>query len=159
MLRSLAQAKDELTDVAPLIEGAIRNALQRYTTEHAAQRRDYSPRSQASIIHDLMVTETKKALGDQKGVVCMTARGAFVVIVRQTYIIKLKKLGYRLRTSNIPTQTSMAFINQQPLQLTFANVPAETHLVFGYKPKAAELLSAPIWVTCPMGSGVCWSWQ
>lgn len=159
MLRSLPQSQQDLAKEAPLIEGAIRAALQRFTDEHAALRRDYSARSQASIVHDLMIAETRKALDGRPGVRCMITKGTFVVVVRQTYVIKLKKLGDRLRSCNIRTQALLDFIYQRPMQLTLAEVPAETHLIIGYKPTQTELLSATIWVTCPLGSGVRWSWK
>jgi hypothetical protein len=158
MLRTREQAQAELGDVAPLLEGAIRTALERYPAEHATQRRDYSRRSQSSLIHDLMVAETKKQMEGRSGVVCMTTKGTFVVVVRQTYIIKLKKMGSGLQTSNIRTQALLSFMNQKPMQLTLAAVPAETHLIFGYQPRGTELLSSSVWAICPMGKRVRWSW-
>jgi hypothetical protein len=158
MLRSLEQSKQDLAHVAPLLEGAIRSALKRFVTEHKTSRHVYSRRSEASIIHDLMVAEARLALEGLPGVACQVTKGSFVVIVNQVYVIKLKKMDAGLRTSNIPTQTSLAFVNQKPMQLTLPHVPSETHVVFGYQLPGPELMNALVWATCPMGAGLKWSW-
>ena len=159
MIRTRDQAQNDLADVAPLLDGAIRAALQRFTDEHKPQRHYYSPRTQASVIHDLMVQEARRAVAGVAGVKCMVIKGGFVLLVRQTYVIKLKKMDGRLRTKNVPTQTVIDFNNQKPLQMDLPDVPPETHLVFGYVPHGAELLKSAVWVTCPKGRRHRWVWM
>jgi len=158
-LPSPESVMEDLREVTPLLGGAIRAALDQFEREHTSHRHYYTPRTQASVIHDLMAATATRALDTVPDAKCLTVNGGFVIIIGQKYIIKLKKMDRRLRTRNIPTQTVMDFRCQRPMQLHLPHVPKETHLFCGYIPLDAELRHSPLWATCPIGENIRWAWE
>lgn len=156
------QAQEHLNSYVEAFERCVRGALDEFTTEYGPLRHKLSKRSQASIIHDLMVANFRAEFGtarDSVGPVAVHHKNnlSLVVVENGRYKIKLKKLDERLLAKNIPTQAALRFVWQQ---LAFKQVEPPTHLHIGYQVvDEASLTSSKVWVTCPAGNQVGWSWE
>lgn len=118
----------------------------------------WRPGSQANVLRDYIVRNIKREFPDGiDGIRHQEKRGLFLLCVRDAYILRFKKLGRGRRTMNHPTQLSLDFLLQQPLQL-FPNLAPALHLNVGYHP-GATLASSTVWITCPNGEALEWDWQ
>lgn len=158
----LDEAKADLGALSARFESCIRGALNDYTTLYAALRHKHSKRTQASIIHDLMVARFTEEFGEaERGVasdVAVHSKGNLRLIIAADgkYKIKMKKLDGNLAAKNIPTQAAIRFVQQ----LSFAQVPAPTNLFIGYQvANDAELAASKVWITCPAGNDIGWEWE
>lgn len=159
----LNEAKADLGALSARFEQCVRGALSDYTNQYAALRYRHSKRTQASIIHDLMVARfTDEFGGAERGVaneVALHSKGNLRLIVAGggKYKIKMKKLDRNLAAKNIPTQAALRFVWQQ---LSFIQVPSPTNLFIGYQvANDAELTASKVWITCPAGNVVGWDWE
>lgn len=159
----LEEAKTDLGALSARFEACVRGALDDYTTQYAALRYKHSKRTQASIIHDLMVARFSEEFGAaERGVandVAVHSKGNLRLIVAAggKYKIKMKKLDSKLAAKNIPTQAALRFVWQQ---LSFVHVPNPTNLFVGYQvANDAELTASKVWITCPAGNVVGWEWE
>lgn len=158
MIRSLDEAVSELApEYFPRIASAIRGALSEFISDHAHLRYRYTQRTEASIIHDLMVAHLRQELDGLPGVSFLLRRNLFIVGIAGRWIFRAKRLDRVLRSKNIPTQQVLNFLGQVQLEIPGAESP--TNLQIGYQREGAELATAPLWVTCPQGSQLVWSWQ
>jgi hypothetical protein len=120
----------------------ISNALQMYDDDYTTLRFKHSPRTHASVIHDLMVDNIKKRFANDHKVNCFYKKGLFHLLVDNgDIVIRFKKLDRNLRTHNIPTQQSFNFTHQ----MSMFNPPA-TNLNAGYQTVG---LKHRILITCP----------
>jgi hypothetical protein len=153
MIRSLTDAQTDLAPYLERIRACMYAGLKEFIEEYRELRAKLGKRSEASILHDLIRShlETEFPDGNSDGVMTMMAKGnLFVILIGAKYKIRVKKLRYGLKTSNVPTQSVIDFMGQKT-QLEL--VPLETNLVVGYKPRSsAELLSSDIWIVCPNGT-------
>jgi hypothetical protein len=163
MASSLAETVADLTPaVLERAERCIRAALGEYATDYAKLRYRHSKRSEASLIHDLMVRQFEREFGnarDNSGRDGVHRRGnaRLALFMGGQYQAKLKKMDGARRTRNIPTQAALRFQWQEP-QLTFEQIPCPTNLNIGYQPPGdGTLASSKVWVTCPHGNVLAWS--
>jgi hypothetical protein len=157
MIRSRDEAQGDMALHAPRIQQAITQALAQYMKEHGGLRHGYSARTEASIIHDLMVAHLRVQLDGVPGVAFHLKRNLFLVGVDGKYTIRAKKLDKKLQPKNIPTQQVLDFLNQAQLELPGAENPTNIHV--GYQRNDdAELTKAAIWMTCTGGGVPGWSW-
>jgi hypothetical protein len=158
MVVSLDDARTDLDRYVERFLAAIRDAIAEFQRDLGPFRYRMTTRSEASLIHDLMVDRVTAAFADEPGIECSRKGNLFLVNVKNRYLIRLKKLsGRHLRTSNHVTQLSFDFLSQK--QLSLPGMPdAATHLNLGYRP-GATLSDATYWITCPDGSRLEWAWE
>ena len=128
----------------------VHSALSDFHRLHSTLRAEYSPRTEASIIHDYMVSHTKRA-----GYPWKVRRNLFLFRIGDDYLTKPKKLDKSWRPRNIPTQLVLRFDGQRALRL-FDDLDL-THLYLGYQREGAELLTSSIWLVCPDAQGIKWA--
>lgn len=155
MIRSLRQAKADLSEHQAKFYEAIAGALREFIAEYAIKRKDLSVRSERSIIHDLMVKHIKREFTGIPGIATYFKHNLFLLGVGGSYTIKLKKLNRRLRTSNATTQLVLDFLRQQ---LEIPGLEGPTCLHLGYKLHPVELTKSEIYITCPNGRRLAWDW-
>jgi len=152
MIRSFATAQSDLAHLLDRLQGCIRAALQEYASEHGSLRHKYFGTAEPSVIHSLMKWHIEAAFppGNPDGVVPITTRGnLFLVLIGSNYRVKLKKMNRGWRTSNVRTQSVIAFTEQRR-QIELIASPTNLHL--GYRPKStAEVLTSEVWIACPDG--------
>ena len=139
--------------VEPLRE-FVRQALRDFLAHHSAFRVRYSPRTQASIIHDYMVWFAKES----KQYEWRLRRNLFLFKLENDYTVKPKKiriLDGKWRVSNIRTNLVLAFEQQRPIRL-FDDLDL-THLYLGYQLDPVEVGNSTIWLVCPQGRGTKWA--
>jgi hypothetical protein len=158
MIRSRQDAERDLAERKLGLLNSIREALREYVRDHASLRHRYSKRTQASIIHDLMVSQIKATFDGKPGVAWHVKNNAFEINFDDKYKFRLKKFGPRLLTRNIPTQAVIAFEEQE--QMDLPTLPSPTNVHLGYKLNDIEIATSPIWITCPGGWRLTsWAWE
>jgi hypothetical protein len=154
--RGQEEAQADLAEHVAPIHRAISGALNEFLEKHSPLRHSYSLRSEASIIHDLMVIHLRKEFEDVPGVGLHLKQHLFLLGINGKYVIRTKKLSKRLLTRNHVTQQVLDFLHQAQLEIPGIETP--TNLNIGYQPNGAELGTAKIWMTCPNGGKVAWAW-
>ena len=158
MIRSVEEAVDDLSEqYFPRIALAIQQALSEFVSDHAHLRHRYTQRTEASIIHDLMVAHLRQELDGLPGVSFQLRRNLFLIGVEGRWVFRAKRLDRLLKSKNIPTQQVLDFLGQVQLEIPGAESP--TNLQIGYQREGAELAPSRLWVTCPVGPHLAWSWQ
>jgi hypothetical protein len=159
MAGSMKAVMGDLGPHLDTLETCVRGALADFMEHYATRRYLMTKRSEASLIHDLMLRRCDLAFGDLKenggthGVYKFGNR-RLVLFLDGQIRVKPKKLTSKLRASNIPTQAVLQFIHQDP-QTSF--VPAPTNLHVGYVVgRNAEVTAAKVWITCPSGNDIAW---
>jgi hypothetical protein len=155
---TLEQTRSDLeNELAPRLIAAIRRAVRIFLDKHGAHAADYSSRSIASLVHDYMVIEVSREFVGEPRAIVRRSRGLVTVTMLDRYVFKLKRLDRNFRTRNIPTQTTLRFLAQEPLP--FPELPATaTNLSAGYQP--GHILSeSTFWIVCQEGSALSWLWD
>jgi len=142
MLISLTELPEALRRHVTSLSECVRLALSDFVADHARLRARYSARTEASIIHDYMVSYAMDRFPWK------LKRNLFLIAIDE-YRAKLKKLDGRWRTRRVPTQLALRFENQAPLRL-FDDVDV-TNVYLGYQRDEAEILKSGIWLVCPDG--------
>jgi hypothetical protein len=113
--------------------------------------------TQANLLRDYIVEKIRAEFPDgEDGISHHNRRGLFLLNIKNRYCLRFKKLDRRLRTRNIPTQMTLDFLLQRPLEL-FPELAPVTHLNVGYKP-GVTLSESTVWITCPNGEVLAWTW-
>lgn len=164
MVKTQEQAQADLEPYKLKMWNVVQGGLRTYVQEYASVRHYHSLRTQSSIINDLMVTGAKQLFAETPGVRFHQRRNAFLIVLDNGYVIKLKKLNKQLKASNILTMAVMDFVGQGqllPTQLHLDGVPPPpTNLHLGYQLTGLALADSKIWVTCPDGAWTAaWSWE
>jgi hypothetical protein len=111
-------------------------------------------RTRAAFLHDRILVHIRRQFDGEKGVSFVRGRGGLTLLALQhRFLIRFKKLRRDLRTSNIPTQQSLAFARQQ----TLPGIPALTHLNAGYVLNRMQTNIESTHITCPNGKQVAWA--
>lgn len=157
-IRTKHDAQADLGPSVPLLVEIVRTAYSEYVRDHAQMRHEYSKRTEANIVHDLI---RAKLVAGLKGLPGWTPRmimkQLFLLEFEDKYRVKVKKLDPQLRSRNIPTQNVLDFMLQVIQPSLF---PDATALVLGYQLNAAETEVASVWITCPNGeNGRHWEWE
>jgi len=157
MTASLRQAQADLARYQARLRRCIQAAIANYQAEIGRFAYRHTKRSQASLVHDYMVDAIRAEFQDEPGITFSTRRNLFTVDFFHRYLIKLKKHDRYLRTSNIPTQLVLDWLDQKQLELP--DMPdATTKLHLGYQP-GLTLATSKVWLTCPDGSTLDWKWE
>ena len=136
----------------------VQAAIQEFIDALGDQLYFWRPGSQANVLRDYIVRNIKREFPDGvDGIRHQERRGLFLLYISDAYVLRFKKLGRGRRTMNHPTQLSLDFLLQQPLQL-FPDLAPALHLNVGYHP-GATLASSTVWITCPNGDALEWEWQ
>ena len=126
--RTQADLATYRTRLAACVQGAIADFIGRFGDELYRWR----PTSQANVLRDYIVDNVKREFPDGvDGIRHQERRGLFLLYIRDEYFLRFKKLGRGRLTMNIPTQLSLDFTSQQPLQL-FPDLAPALHLNVGY---------------------------
>ena len=157
MLVTQEEAEVELRPIQTALNDAIRRALAYFVETFKDERWYQTPRTEASLIHDLMVRFIRETLESVPGIVFRSRNGAFVIDYLGRYLIKPKKLDKRFRTRNIPTQSVMDFIRQQPELPGMPEIPTNLHI--GYRKSHIAIADSSVWVTCPNDSRLEWRYE
>jgi hypothetical protein len=142
---ALSMLKSEL----PLVYGAISGGWTAYLDQYpAAVKVVHTTRTRRSIVHDHIVDQAMQLFGGRIGVECMFVQKLFVVSFNNGIAIRFKKLDEKLRSSNIPTQQSIDFVEQSELP----EIGSAYFLQAGYQLNSFESEISGIYLTCPSGS-------
>jgi hypothetical protein len=115
-------------------------------------------RTQANVLRDYIVSEIRAEFPeDEPGIRHTNRRNLYLLTIWGRYSLRFKKLDRRRRTRNNPTQLSLDFLLQRPLEL-FPDLEATTHLNVGYQP-GLTLATSSVWITCPDGALLGWEWS
>lgn len=142
--------------ITPERETTIRNcivsAFNEYRTKYGALRHKHTPRTSASIIHDLIVWNIKDQFDNYPQTKCLIKQNLFLLIIGNgDVIIRFKKFNKKLFTHNIPTQQSFDFSHQMTLFKPSVNLNA------GYQLDGLDL---KVYITCPIDmKRNSWIWE
>lgn len=149
---SEAFAKKYLTPQrTALIHECITSALQEYRTSYSGLRIKHSSRTEASIIHDLIINNIKEKFSDDPNTYVVTKRNLFILGINNgSVLIRFKKMDKHQRVHNIPTQQSFNFNNQLSFFGPSININA------GYVPNGLEV---EVFIACPENNKKnFWAW-
>jgi hypothetical protein len=140
------QVEQILKNELPLIRQCIRMGWDRYMKDYPiALRTEHSSRSRASLVHDHIVMFARQILEPRQGICCHEINKLFIVSFDCGIAIRFKKLDECFRASNIRTQQSMDFMEQEDLP----EIQAAVKLQAGYRLNMLETDLEGIYVTCP----------
>lgn len=132
----------------------IHGAVQQFIEQHATLRHEYSPRTEASIIHDLMISHARREFDSVPGITTPVLHGLFVVNINDAIAVRFKKFDKALQPKNIPTQQSIGYLWQQ---LPLPGMPPEaTKLHAGYVFNKLRTGADRVLITCMNGRAVRW---
>lgn len=149
------EARTKLAPYERLFVEAIDDAFREWEGEYAALRIDHTARTQSSLIHDLIVKHLRIRLSSMSGVRLTEQRGRTLVVVLDEFVISIKKLDNRLRSSSISTGQALAFIRQEHLP----GLPPATNMFIGYQYNDTRTDWDAVWVTCPAGEMIGYEWR
>jgi len=145
-----------LGPILPPIQSALRAAWRDLEALPNSILADMSARTRAGFLHDRILVHIRRSLDGEPGVTFLRGRGGLTLLAfNQRFLIRFKKLRSDLRTSNIPTQQSLAFAHQQTLDLP-GMPPRLTNLNAGYVLNRMQTAIASTHITCPAGKEVAW---
>jgi hypothetical protein len=154
MVRSLETAQVDFGPLLGRLYGCIQCALQKFWIQPPELKAEMRPTTAASLIHDFVRTELRREFPEGNGDdvrMMITKKNLFLVIIRDKYKIRVKKMRAGHRVSHVRTQSVMTFMRQGP-QLELIDSP--TNVILGYQPRSpAELLTSTVWIVCPNGEG------
>jgi len=147
----------DLEEFLPAFSDALNFAFRKYFQEYPASvRADHDTTTQANCIYDHILARIQSLLDGRKGVRFIVAQGLTLLVIRTRYAIKFKKLSETGVSSNVRTEQSDAFDQQNELE----GMPARAiHLKVGYVPDPSSTLIERLLVVCPNGQGVAWAQQ
>lgn len=155
MTISRSEAELRLRPYLLTISDCIYSALTEFDSGHGCQP-DWSPRTCASMRHDLMVKHVKSRFDGSDKVRCFMRRGLFHLEIDGLWL-RFKKLDRNLRSRSIPTRQALSFLNPYQRQLEFPGMPSPvSRLTAGYilNPLGTGIDGA--YITCPNGSEIGW---
>lgn len=157
-MTSRSRAQADLATYRTRLSSCVQAAIAEFIDVLGDQLYFWRPGSQANVLRDYIVRNIKHEFPDGvDGIRHREKGGLFLLYISDAYVLRFKKLGRGRRTMNIPTQLSLDFLLQQPLQL-FPDLAPALHLNVGYHP-ASTLATSTVWITCPDGDALEWEWQ
>jgi hypothetical protein len=139
----------------PSCEQIVRNSLQQFLADYAAQRRIYRHATEPSIINDLMWHGVVEKFQREERVRFACINQLDLIVVDDRYGIRFKMLRPDRRTVNIETEQQTLFDSQQ-LSLPDLSRTLVT-LNVGYVPEQIELGRSRVYLTRPRtGGSVDW---
>ena len=156
-----SQAKRLLQSHENILYGIPTDAVMRYTRDFESVRYRLGKRSDASIIHDLMIelaADRLSCLAEFKPMYSQGLHFYYVSDGRLSATLRFKKLDDRMRSRNIPTQQAYLFNHQEP-QYELPNMPPVANLTLGYTLSATRTSASSVFVIMPNGERNIWTWQ
>lgn len=150
-----SQARTELEPLLPTLWQCVDSAFKDWLALDPVYRMRASSRTRSSFLNDLMVHHAMKAFEGDGSVRWVRVHGQYLMLYRETFLVKLKKLTGRLRPMGIPTHRSQAFMAQGQLQMPGLAAPA-VNIVAGYQVGALALAPKGVFVVCPDGEENSW---
>lgn len=134
-----------------IIRECITLAIDEYLSAYAELRHKHSTRTDANIIHDLIVWNVKNKFQDEQGAIYGTKRNCFKLVLDNAIVIRFKKLNYaRKAQKNCPSSQLFGF---EQLSL----VRASTNLNAGYQQDGLDIR---VFITCPVDNkSNLWEWE
>ncbi|WP_437648081.1 hypothetical protein [Sorangium sp. So ce362] len=156
-LPTSAKVEADLAHLAWRMDRAMRAAIEEFLSNHNEHRHYLTPRTQSSIIHDLIVKQFTSEFGDDDEVAVKKVKNTHELVIRSKYRVRMKKLTGKFFSQNIPTQAVLEFKGQ--LQLPGMEM---WNLVIGYMPPKASvgtLTDSRVYITMPNGEKNAWTWE
>lgn len=151
-----SEVKIILTPHMDSLNNVLQLAFDRY--HNLNDKHEHTPRSRASLIHDFIVINAEKEFSNITGLECGYTRGLFTVSFYDKVIIRFKKLDYRMKASNIPTQQALCFETQEQLPLpSFPLLPSPTIVTAGYIPNPTWTEINQKVITCYKDKEILWT--
>ncbi len=137
------------------------DSVRLYTQDFASVRYRLGKRSDASIIHDIMIGLASDRLSCLDQFIPRYSQGLYYYYVSDGALsatLRFKKLDENMRSRNIPTQQAVLF-NHQDYQSELPHMPPVASLTLGYLLNPTRTSAAAIYVTMPDGNRNIWTWQ
>jgi hypothetical protein len=143
------------------IKRAVSSSISNYLTgkQYAAVRHSHSTRSDASIIHDLIIGEIENEFNDVEGVCHQRKNKLFCLVIDDKVILRFKKFNNNLLGSGINTNQLIAFNLQDPVQLEFTNMPPHGLLYVGYRLNDLNTGINDLHITYRYSNKNVWTWN
>ena len=160
-MRNLLE-KEEVDDLLekyyPRIISAIKDGFDDYLDivrlrSEKGEMTDYSARTIASIIHDNIRMRISREFLDDAEVITKDFNGIFGLLIIGKLLIRFKKFNEDFSTSNIPTQQTKNYDNQESIE-GFPEVP--TFLYCGYVHNGTWSSIKNIYLICREGEENRW---
>lgn len=155
------EAQSILEPYVDRIRHAVITAVNSYFQgpDYANTRFYHSPRTAASICHDHIVSEIKKAFEGVPGAYFTKRKGLFMLIIKDTVVLRFKKFNKNLLSNGIPTKQAIAFNLQDSIQLEFDNMPPDGLLHVGYVVNNLGTGIEGVYITYRYGNTNIWTWD
>lgn len=149
-------ARQILEPIMPKILECINSAIRDYKKIDIFYRTKYLKRTRANIINDYMLHNAQELLLDIPGIRWGRRGNSFYFLIQDKFKLKFKMFDKNLRSKNIPTRQSLAFVNQQD-GLLFPDLPDPvTNIIAGYKWNPLQTDHNGIYIVCPHGFINAW---
>ena len=156
------QARELLSPYERILFGIPADAIRLYThVDFVPLRHRLGKRSDASVIHDLMVNLAGDRLDCLEQFTYRHSQGLHYYYVsngKLSATLRFKKLDENMRSNNIPTQQADLF-NHQEYQSELPNMPPVASLTLGYILNPTRTSATAVYVTMPHGNRNIWTWQ
>lgn len=156
------QAMELLGPYERILFGIPADAIRSYAhVDFAPLRHRLGKRSDASIIHDLMIDLASDRLDCLDQFTYQHSQGLHYYYVTDGTLsatLRFKKLDTNMRSNNIPTEQACLF-NHQDYQGELPNMPPIASLTLGYILDPTRTSAASVYVTMPDGNRNIWTWQ
>jgi hypothetical protein len=152
---ALISKKDGMTRLLPYtgkLRAAVREAWRRWLHDFKPKYLSAGPRSERNLVHDLIVEELGKAFAAVPRCGLTKRENRNLLILDDDLILAVKHLNTRRRPANYPTETALAFNDQQTLPGFLEGV----HLILGYVLDELEMEIEDVCVILPNGSTNAW---
>jgi hypothetical protein len=150
---SKSQAEQILGSHLKRIRDCIVRAFQKYVSDYRSVALVHTSRSRASVIHDHMIANARESFAGDDGIRIFSKSGLSLINVKDSLLLRFKKMDKKKHTHNIPTQQSFLF----RAQLELPGIPAElTHLEAGYVLNDLQTGLDGVYITCPNGKRLEW---
>ena len=130
-----SEAQDIIGPYAKKLIRAITNGVERYFSgdEYTVVRHSHTPRSDASICHDLIVEKLCDEFEGVQGARFFKIHGLFLLQIEGAIALRFNKFNDQFLTGYNPTQQTLAFESQRVEQLEFPEFPPRGLLICGYQ--------------------------
>lgn len=163
---SLGDAKSIITpDLARLILESVAAGFGDYYDKVDEQSRAICcATTKAMFINDHMIFHARDRMKNHPSVRFIQRYGRTHLLIDDQLEVKLKKLNYNRRPSNVLTQAVRDFNDQKtkeyPLQLEFPGMlNPVANLIAGYQQNRIKTGIEAVYIVCPQGSRNKWEWK
>jgi len=145
-------AKELITEYGALFMKVFHEALEAWHEIVIFDGVEHKKRTQSSFIWDAVIYKLRSDLVDDSNFYFVNRNGTTFVLYKQTFLIKIKKLGKNGRPSFIKTQQADKFQNQ--LDLGFGDY---VNVYLNYSLDAFDIFIDNLKLQCENGNSILWS--